>query len=739
MNYKHFQKYIIRTPVNPLEDLINQENINLDFFVDKKDFLQAVRLSSPSLYNQYEKWSKNKLKNKKDNERLLISLLKYYTRSCTRCTPFGLFAGLNIGDISNDTNIILKSKYTYTPHTRLDMNYLCALIQDLENETTIRNKLTYYVNNSLYIIADKIRFIEFYYVNNKRKHQISESSYNKYLQLVINKALQGATISELSSILILNDISNKEANIYINELINNQVLVSELNPTITGNELMDSLISKLKKLNISNLNILQKLEEIRIDIENLDKQKTGNSINFYSKITKKVETINTKFDEKYLFQTDLKTTFQQNTINEKIFEEIYQSLNILNKLTFKPSDNNLQKFKEAFYKRYEEQEIPLAMALDIETGIGYLQNNDVVNGDITPLLDNIFIPRKQIKTQSRKINWNEIQSFLLKKYIKAVKEKQNFIEIYDNELTDFQNDWSDLPDTFSVKTEILKKNNHLKIHISSVGGSSAVNLLGRFAHSNKEIHKFINDIVEKENQLNTNSILAEIVHLPESRVGNILSRPVFRTYEIPYLANSSVDIKYQININDIMISIRQNKILLRSKKHNKKIIPYLGNAHNFSNNALPIYQFLADMQIQNKRGGLYFFWGNLENEFDYFPRVVYKNTILSLETWFVKHNEIKEIIKQKNDTELKKQFDKFKIKRKLSQYVALSDKDNKLFINTEKILHIKMLLSLVKNRSYFKLQEFLFSGDTFVKDVNNKSYANEIIFSFHKNNKIDGN
>ena len=66
------------------------------------------------------------------------------------------------------------------------------------------------------------------------------------------------------------------------------------------------------------------------------------------------------------------------------------------------------------------------------------------------------------------------------------------------------------------------------IHIENAGGSSAVNLLGRFASSNIKVGKIIRDVVEKEQQNNPDVILAEIVHLPESRTGNILMRPVFR-------------------------------------------------------------------------------------------------------------------------------------------------------------------------------------------------------------------
>ena len=158
---------------------------------------------------------------------------------------------------------------------------------------------------------------------------------------------------------------------------------------------------------------------------------------------------------------------------------------------------------------------------------------------------------------------------------------------------------------------------------------------------NAELQDFVAEIVRHDEKGKTDSVYAEIVHLPEARIGNILFRPVLRQYEIPYLAGSILAREHQIPVSDMYISVRNGRIFLRSGKLNKEVIPRLSTAHNFSYNSLPIYHFLCDMQNQGLRGGLYFSWPQILQNEQYLPRVTYKNVIFSLARWIVKKEHIK--------------------------------------------------------------------------------------------------
>ena len=640
IKYLPFINFVLRTPLlsfSQFEDILfrlkNNEEV-LKIILQDTAILEAIYLGSPVLYDEILKYLVGKLPDKKEEERLTYSVLRYLTRMSTRCTPFGLFAGCTMGNINENTEIALCERNNYTRHTRLDMNYLCALSQDIAKIPIVKQTIKFYPNTSIYEYGDQIRYVEYKYLNAKRMHNIVSVDNSEYVQNVLKKASDGACLHELAELLIDEDISIEDATFFINELVDNQLLVNELEPSITGEGNFEQLLKVLEPIpEIEDLKTnLKKINDL---LDAIDANTIGETQVFYNQIVEIIKELKTEFEIKFLFQSDMLKPTVKSAISKEIIDDIYEGLVLLNKLTPKPSNNTLlSEFAKSFYERYEEQSVSLLKVLDTELGVGYRQNSGL-EGDINPLIDDIVL--LQAANNNTDVQWNGTQSVLHKKFLAAYAEKKTEIEITDKDFENIKPNWDDLPSTISVMCEIFAYNEENKsIYLHSAGGSSAANLLGRFCHTDQELHNYVLNITQTEQELNPDVIYAEIVHLPESRIGNILLRPILRKYEIPYLAKSAVDKEFQLPLSDLYVSAQMGIVKLYSKKLQKQIIPRLSTAHNYSFGAMPVYHFLCDSQTQNLRGGIGFNWSNLTNEYAFLPRVRYKNLILSLARWIIK-------------------------------------------------------------------------------------------------------
>lgn len=724
MKYDVFSRFIFRSPTLPFNQIeVNtcDETSIYEKILDSH-IQESIYLASPVLYEELHKSLKNKLIFSSDDKSLLFSLERYISRMSTRCTPFGLFAGCALGQIEDNTNIVIKGYISRK--TRLDMHCLCLLYDRVAKMPNVKNKIKYYPNTSLYGIGKIYRFIESLYMGPLRKYQITQVQQSNYLNSILKIAENGVEINTLKALLTDKGISEVEATDFINELINSQFLVGELSQAVTGGDFFHRIIELLetKEGDTMFLSLLKDIEALLIEIDS-----NNNSLILYEQIESKINQIKIPYDKKFLFQVDSTLNTSVACLGKEVIDEVKLAITFLNKITIFEKKDLLSQFKEAFSKRYEDQEIPLAEVLDPDLGIGYPINS---NSDVSPLIDDFIIP---VNKESANIFSGFFESLLLKKTIECLSQNKMEIIFTDDDVKAMIPNWDDLPPTIYAMFEIIRAKKDLLIKMKACGGSCAANLLARFAHTDKGIAQLVLDITTKEQDIMSDVVLAEIVHLPESRTGNILFRPHIRDYELLYMSSSDLPENQLLYLSDMMLSVRDGRLLIRSKSLGKEIVPRLTTAHNFHSNTQPIYHFLCDMQIQTGRDNFYINWG--QHNFMFQPRVRYKNTILSVATWVVMRNEIVLFFEIKDDDLLVTEIDKWRQQRSLPRYVLMPDGDNELFVDWENILSVRSLFSIIKKREMIIFTEFLFEPENAVVTGKDGVYLNECIVAFYKNSK----
>lgn len=717
---------VVRTPRLPL--VTSLEGFDLKKLGADAAFMEALYLASPVLQEELLKYCQGKITGHKEIRKLTLSVAKYYLRMSSRCTPFGLFSGCAVAQWDEGPTNILLNESTMERHTRFDMHYLCALAQHLSGLPFVKNRLLYYPNSSAYTIGDEMRYVEYKYAGGKRNHLISSVMSSGYLQTILDAAEKGISFDAMAGLLTGDDISREEAEAFINEMIDAQVLVNELEPAITGDEFLSRIINVLSGINTpedpSLTALIASLTKTDAMVSKLDGG-DANDVSAYAALMEYISCFGVAGEAGKLFQADLSLSLVHNHIDNNTGERLLDALQTLHYLQRPEEHAALQSFIKRFYERYEDREMPLLEVLDTETGIGYLENK---SGDILPLVEDLQLPSR--KADALQLRWSMADNFLFHRLLKAYADNAYTITLDKKDFSGAAADWSLLPPSMSV---MFRLSANRQLVLESAGGSSAVNLLGRFAHGNKAIHRIAGDVARAETANNPGIIMAEIIHLPESRTGNVLLHPAFRDYEIPFLARSSVGKEHQVALQDLHVAVRNNTVRLFSKKLGSEIIPRLSNAHNYSFNALPVYQFLCDLQMQMNRQGLFFSWGPLEPQYAFLPRVVCNGVILSPARWNLDKKDIEPFAEQKGE-ERQKALAAFRQERKMPALVMLVEGDNELLINLEEELMVDMWLDAVKKRSRFIFKEFLCeTGDGPVRDLQGRVYASQFIASLVKN------
>jgi thiopeptide-type bacteriocin biosynthesis protein len=626
---------------------------------------------------------------------------------------------------ADETDLILDD--SFGRNTRLDKHYSGALAQKLTEVSSIRHLLQYYPNSSIYRIGEEIRYVEYKYVEGKRQHQISAIMWSEYIQLVLDLCKNGILIKDIIPHLVDDEISEEEVTYFVEQLIDNQLLVNELEPAITGS----GIIKQIKKTLASHENLADLLGGIEANLGEIDSNKINN-ISAYQKVMIGLEHFEIPFEVGKLFQTDSVRLFLKNKLDKTIQASLRTICDLLISTSEPVENQKLKDFQNAFFQRYETQEQPLLSVLDTETGIGYGESGKSHN---TPIAEGLILPNQSDELIN--ISLSKVESFLYLKWLESLKSNAYEISVTREDLQPFCSNNVKISPSSSVMFR-LTGDDRLPIFLEGISGSSAINLLGRFAHADKVVHEIIQEIVEQEEALNPDVIFAEIIHLPENRIGNILLHPPFRKYEIPYLAKSSLPMEYQIPLNDLYVSVdsHQNKIVLRSKKLNKEVIPRLSNAHNYTANSLPLYHFLCDLQNQNISRSFDLGWSKITAQSKFSPRFIFQDIILNLATWKFDKQDYFMLISSKS-SDLLQVMQQFCDKWNIPQFFVLADFDNELLVNTKNLLSVEIWIEAIRKREKIIIKEFFFNATySPLKNQIGQGFTNQFIASLINENAV---
>jgi thiopeptide-type bacteriocin biosynthesis protein len=709
--------------------------------MSRPEVREALFLASPELLERYDdtdseepESSAGRNGDRRPHEdkrwRVDLAAARYFIRMCGRATPFGLFAGCTVGPIGERTVLSIRERATHRRHTRLDCDYVFSLVDRLEQLPEVRDALRYRPNSSLYRVAGSFRYAETRMNGPRRTHYLVAVTSTDYLEATLDRA-QDATSSELAQALVDRDpeVALEEAEEFVRELIENQILVSDLAPAVTGPEPLDGLIERLGDLPAAS-GTVPRLIECRNLLADLDRAGVGNDPSRYRAVPRALESLHQPVHApKSLTQVDLITSGDAIALGPEPIQEILRGVRALRLLFAREGGSILEEFRNAFLTRYETRQVPLVEVLDEDIGLEFHMAGR--SSGRAPLLDGLGFP----SSDPEKNAWTPSQQLLYRKLTEAATERCAEVVLEPDELQALgPGDRLPLPRAFAVQAtlcaesaEAIDRGEFRVVMTNAVGPSGAL-FLGRFCHGDPDLRREVERHLRAEERHAPDALFAEIVHLPEGRVGNITARPVMREWEIPYLGRSAAPRDRQIPITDLMLSLEQERLVLRSHSLGREVIPRLTNAHNYGPDSLPIYRFLAALQQQNLSPWLMWRWGPLASA-EFLPRVRFGRTILAPARWRLTKEWLEET-RAVRGAERYRRAQQWREQHRAPRWVIVADNDNRLPIDLDNPIGVEVMVDLAHRSANIGVEEMLPAPDDLPARGPEGRYVHEILVPF---------
>ncbi|NIG56945.1 lantibiotic dehydratase [Chitinophaga sp. Cy-1792] len=734
---KSFDFYLLRLPLlsyNTLKSLHSTNKNEVEkLAADIREIYtqpllqEAIYLASQELYSSLMPWLAGNLVLRPQKEyKLILTLYKYLLRMCARCTPYGLFAGCSVGSIENAPTSFKIAENAFYKVVNPDMHCILAIADGLLLDEEIAAIMVFLPNSSIYRSGNSYRYYEYQLKDNKRNYFLSSFSHNIYLEKILTTASNGATLEQLIAALADLSITADEAKTFISMLMDNQILVSAFHPTLTGPDYLSTLSQRLKSKGI-NADLQHLLNEAQQYLFAYEKDVTQ-----YHVIGELLQKVSPGMKGKDLIQVDLFHQTPNHRINQQTIETITAAIQRLTPINIAAEPEDLKTFRKLFAARYENRAMPLMQVLDSESGIGY----GIVAGDkssYTPLIDDLILPAA---AAHRQMVWNQHRQFVLKKFLEATRQHCQEIVLTDEEIQQaFPDHRPNMPATTALmgtlvaaSGEELDKGN-FRFIMKSCSGVSGLPLLGRFGAVNETLATNMQKVASFDKAQHPEKILAEIIHLPEGRTGNVLRRPQLYDYEIPFLGTSAVDTDHQIPVSDLYVKLEGERIVLFSLSKNKEVIPRLTSAHNFSI-GLPVYKFLCDLQHQQNALAISWDW-NILQESAFLPRVSYQQIVLSRAQWRLTtaafhactgtdQDRLQQLITQHN----------------IPGKVLLAEGDNELLLDLSCTLAQELLLQALRKENIVLYETFV-EDEHLIITSDSGPYCNEIVVPLYNSTYTD--
>ncbi|MEA2462935.1 MAG: lantibiotic biosynthesis protein, partial [Acidobacteriota bacterium] len=370
--------FVLRTPLLPFETLLDWTACGPDEdallarlreLARSPEIVEAVMLASQDLSDA--------LAQPEPPRRVLLALSRYVCRMASRPTPFAMFAGYSVGTIANEPMLELPARDRYIRRATAGLELLVAIAESLSEETRARAPLL--PTSTWYALAGQLRYVEERGVD----HPLRATRLGRELRTVLDLARRRLAPDELAAALAA-ELSAPVAGArgYVEQLVANQILVRDLQPSPTADDPAAEFAARLHALDAPQA---RALDAIETGLRRLEQQPPGSGD--YAPLRAALGSAAPEMRLQNAIHVVLHKPAPALSLDGSMAGELLAAAELLRRMFARPELDPLYQFREQFLSRYEIRFAPLLEVLDEELGIGLAGFGESGSDDLPLLAD----------------------------------------------------------------------------------------------------------------------------------------------------------------------------------------------------------------------------------------------------------------------------------------------------------------------------------------------------------------
>jgi thiopeptide-type bacteriocin biosynthesis protein len=660
----------------------------------------ALAVASPDLADSVARWrAEPESKRGRSAER---SLVRYLTRLASRPDLFGLAGAYLTGRFGDGARLELGARSELEVRARVDSGLLREVVRRAAADAIESPELVVRRNPAIYRVGGRLR------VAARRQgstgHRLVEMRSTPSIELALEAAGDGVSIASLAEALVAAGSPADHAPELVRRLIRSDLLVPVAQVAVTGPEPTDQALQALGSLPGGD----RMAEPTRRAVA-LVASAPRVSRELIDAAAGVLGETGVEFSRRHCLQVDSRRPGQAQ-LPERVLAEMRRNLDLLASIT-PPEGAALRSFKEAFERRFASRRVPLLEALDPDLGIRL--GGPVEDGSASePSMGGSSDPRRRT--------------------LLALMERgrsDGTVELTDADIASLAGPRpATLPGAFAMLTSLAGRDGDFQLVEPAVTGPSGARLLGRLCRGDGELEGQVREHLRCEAALEPEAIFAELAIAPETEVGfNITQRPVLREWEIDYGGGSGAPPERRIDPSDLVVSMENDQVVLRSRSLGRRVVPCCTTAMNPMWVSLPAARFL--MSVEGQRSPGYFSWSwDLLDDAPALPRITHGRTILALRRWNVSARELADA-RPGTDAGGFRRLQEWREARGVPRVVAFDHPKNRVLVDFGNVLSVDAFLAAAKEVDIVRFVEAPPAEESPVTGPDGH-YAHELVVPF---------